>query len=180
MHPPFGPTKKAAALAAAFLLNLFSFFDTSSFAGESAQIEELCTANDAAASYFDLFQTWRMNEEGSFYADAVGNTTNGEGFTQACVLSCNNDAFIHLNTFVLAFYDLYMNSDGVPRTEFRNVVSELFFFQCFDNVHDLFLLSHRTFMPIAFGRGLSRLTVALYHNFLSIAMIFATHLDILA
>ena len=155
-------------MAAVFRV-LFSFFDSGSFAGETTQVEEFCTTNDTVALYFDLFQTWGMNEECSFYADAVGNTTNGEGFSYAGISSSNDNAFENLNSFVLAFYDFNMNSYGVPGTEFRNVVSQLFIFQCFNNIHDLFLLSHRTFMPIAGGRGLSRLTLELYHTSFSIA-----------
>ena len=113
-----------------------------------------------------------MNEEGSFYAYAVGNTTNGESFSDAGISSSDDYAFEYLDSFVLAFYDFNMNSYGVPGTEFRNVVSQLFLFQCFNDIHDLFLLSHRTFMPIAGGRGLSRLTVELYHSRAIIARFF--------
>ena len=84
-----------------------------------------------------------MNQECSFNAYAIGNTTNGESFSHAGISAGNNDAFEYLYTFSLAFDDLYMNSYGVPRAEFRNVISELFIFQCFNNVHDLFLLLTR-------------------------------------
>ena len=81
-----------------------------------------------------------MNQECSFYAYAVGNTTNCESFSDSGISSGNNDAFEYLDSFILAFNDLNMNSYGVSRAEFRNVISQLFILECFDNIHDLFLL----------------------------------------
>ena len=75
-----------------------------------------------------------MNQECSFYAYAVGNTTNCESFSDSGISSGNNDAFEYLDSFILAFNDLNMNSYGVSRAEFRNVISQLFILECFDNI----------------------------------------------
>lgn len=125
-----------------FPVLLLSFFDSCSLAGQSAQIEQFCTANNAAALYFDLVQTRGMQQECSFNAYAVGNTTNGEGFSDTGISSGNNNAFEYLDSFILSFDNLYMYTYGIAGAEFRDVISQLFVFQCFDNIHDLFLLTH--------------------------------------
>lgn len=99
-----------------------------------------------------------MNEECSFYTDAVRDAANGKGFAKASMFSRDNNTFKYLDSFVLAFYDFRMYAYSVAGAEFRNVISQLFVFERFDNVHDLFLLTYRTFVPIAYGRGLSRHT----------------------
>lgn len=52
----------------------------------------------------------------------------------------DNDAFKHLNSFCLSFDNLYVYANGITGAELRNVFTKLFVFQCFDNIHDLFLL----------------------------------------
>ena len=59
---------------------LAAFTDTSSFTGKVTQIIQFGSANNTLARYYDLLQTRAVYRESSFYANAVGNTADGEHF----------------------------------------------------------------------------------------------------
>ena len=84
------------------------------------------TTNNPAARYFDFCKTGRMYKECTFYTDAVRNTTNRECFTNSAILTTDNNAFEDLDTFTVAFYNLYMNFDRVTGAEIGNVLTKLF------------------------------------------------------
>ena len=87
---------------------------------------------------FDFSQTRRMYQESTFNAYTVGNTTNREGFTDTAVLTADNDAFEYLDTFTVAFDNLYVYLDRIARAEIRDVVTKLFLFKYADDVHVYF------------------------------------------
>ena len=68
-----------------------------------------------------------MQRECSFNADAAGHFTNREGFSDAAALLRDDQTFERLDTGLVAFFDLDVNSDCAARTEFRNVGTELIF-----------------------------------------------------
>lgn len=76
-----------------------------------------------------------MYREHPFYANTGSNTANGEHFPYTSTTPCNANAFKHLNTFTRTFDNLYINLQGIARTEFRNVGTQLFLFNCFNYVH---------------------------------------------
>ena len=117
-----------------------TFANTGSFACQTAEVVQFCTANDTAANDFDFSQTRGMYQESTFYAYAIGNAANGEGFADTAVLTADDDAFKNLDTFAVTFDNLYMNLDCVARAECRNVAAKLFLFKYADNIHLFFLL----------------------------------------
>ncbi len=76
-----------------------------------------------------------MYRESSFYANAGSDTTYGEHFTHTCATAGDANAFKQLNTFTGTFDYFYINFQSVAGTEFRNVGTQLFLFNCFDDVH---------------------------------------------
>ena len=58
-----------------------------------------------------------MNREGTFYADAVRYTANRKGFTDTAVLTADYYAFKYLDTFTIAFNNLYVNFYRISGTE---------------------------------------------------------------
>ena len=123
-------------------MNKLAFFaDTSSLTSQVTQIVQFCTTNDTTTSNYDLVDTRAMNREGSFNANAVGNTTNGEVFTYARAAAGNYNAFKQLNTFTAAFNNLAVNLYGVTSFKIRDVAAQLFLFQYFNNVHFFLLKS---------------------------------------
>lgn len=124
-----------------------TFADTGSFACKAAQVIQFCTANNAAARYFDFSQTRGVYQEGTFYAYTVGNTTYCEGFADTAVVTADNDAFKYLDTFAVTFDDLYVYLYGIARAEVGDVVAKLFIFEYADNVH-CFFPPHRHSCPV--------------------------------
>ena len=135
MHPPFGPTKKAAALAAAFLLNLFSFFDTSSFTRKVAQIIEFCTTDNTLAENVDLLDAREMYREHTLNADTVGDAANRERLTDTRALTADDDALEHLDTLPGTLDDLCMNAARGTGSQIRDIRSTLLLFLGYDDVH---------------------------------------------
>ena len=114
---------------------MFLLFNTRRFTGELAQVVKFGTTNRTAANDFNFLDAGRMYREHALNADAVRNSADGEHFAHAATLTTNDDAFKNLNTFAVAFDDFCMDTDGIARRKIRNVVTELFLFNKFDDVH---------------------------------------------
>ena len=123
-------TRKKKTRRSSFLV-LLSFLNPRRFTGQSAQIEQLGAADNTVALHFNLCQTRRMNQECSFYTYAIRNTTYSKCFPYAMISSRNNNAFEHLDSFSLAFDNLYMHTNRITRTKCRDVIAELFIFPRF-------------------------------------------------
>ena len=115
-----------------FLLScgLNSLLDLCSLAEAIAQVVQLCTANLALADSLDHCNVGRMQGENLLAADAVRNTTNGDGLSDTAVLTGDDGAFENLNTLARAFLDAYMNADGVADLCFGNFFLHVLAVQC--------------------------------------------------
>ena len=80
---------------------------------------QFCTANDTVANDFDFSQARGMYQESTFNTDAIGNAADSESFADTAVLTADNDTFKDLDTFTIAFDNLYVNFDSIPRAECR-------------------------------------------------------------
>src|SRR5574344_1522551 len=96
------------------------------------------------AEHFNLCQSGAVYRECSFNADAVRNTTYGEHFFNTAATAGNYYTFISLYTFTSSFDYTYGKFYGIARTEFRNILTELFLFQSFNNVHFILLNPRRS------------------------------------
>ena len=78
-----------------------------------------------------------MKGESSFYAYTVGYSSYGESFSDTAVPLGDYDAFESLYSFFGTFDNLERNLNGVADVERRNAALQVFFFDLFDNIHDL-------------------------------------------
>jgi len=110
------------------------------------KIIKLSSAYTATASDLDVVQLWRVDREGTLYAYAVGNTTDGEGLSCGTVLAGDNSAFKSLKSLTgsLNYLNEYLN--GVANLEIRNVVTKLFSLNGLYNGHNSKLLSPKAFV----------------------------------
>ena len=76
-----------------------------------------------------------MHRESTFHTYIVGNAANGESLTHASTFTVNDNAFKNLNTFASSLDNFYVGADGVAWFEIRDVGTELFFFQSFNEIH---------------------------------------------
>lgn len=106
-----------------------TFCDTSSLTATSPQVVKLSTTYAAVTGNFNLGNTWSVNWEGPFNANAGSDLTNSVSSTDASALLLDYDTFEDLDTFVSTFNNTYVNTNSVPGTEFRHVITKLFFSQ---------------------------------------------------
>ena len=128
---PFWTIKKEGK-SPLFLLScvLDSLLDLCGLAEALAQVVQLCTTNLALTDGLDHCNVGRMQGENLLAANAVGNTTDGDGLSNAAVLTCDDSAFENLNTLARAFLDAYMNADGVADLCFGNFFLHVLAVQC--------------------------------------------------
>ena len=81
------------------------------------------TAADFAVAIDNNFvDAGRAGQESTFNADTVGrDTADGESGIRAIVMGEEDDALEFLNTFAVAFLDLYMNGDLVTGEQIRDI-----------------------------------------------------------
>lgn len=106
-----------------------TFCDTSSLTATSPQVVKLSTTYAAVTGNFNLGNTWSVNWESPFNANAGSDLTNSVSSTDASAPLLDYDTFEDLDTFVSTFNNTYVNTNSVPGTEFRNVITKLFFSQ---------------------------------------------------
>ena len=78
-----------------------------------------------------------MKGESSYYAYTVGYSSYGESFSDTAVSLGDYDAFESLYSLFGTFDNLERNLNGVAYVERRNAALQVFFFDLFDNIHDL-------------------------------------------
>ena len=83
-----------------------------------------------------------MHGEDLLAADAVGNTANGDGLTNAAMLAGNDGAFENLDTLTSAFLDANVHTDGVADPDFGQLFLHVLAVQCFYQIHFIVLLKY--------------------------------------
>ena len=119
-------------------LNLL--LDLGSLAQTVAQVVELSSADLTVTDSLDLDDVRRMDGENLFAADAVGDTTNGEGFLNTAVLLGDNGALENLNSFTGTFLDFDMNANGVTDVNFGQFFLHVLAGKSLNEIHNIFLL----------------------------------------
>ena len=115
-----------------FLLSckLNSLLDLCSLAEAVTQVVQLCTTNLALTDSLDHCNVGRMQGENLLAADAVGNTTNGDGLSDTAALTSDDGAFENLDTLTRAFLDAHMNTNGVADLCFGQLFLHVLAVQC--------------------------------------------------
>ena len=94
----------------------------SALAAAIAQEIQTAAADLAVAFDNDFVDAGRAGQESTFNADTVGrDTADGECGIRTIIMGEKDDAFEFLNTFAVAFLDLYMNGDLVAGKQIRDV-----------------------------------------------------------
>ena len=79
-----------------------------------------------------------MNGEHLLHADAVRDTTYGDGLLDAAVLLGNDNALEDLDTLAGAFLDLHVDTDGVADLDVGYLVLQGFLVEFLDEIHGYF------------------------------------------
>ena len=106
--------------------NLLAFAETRCFALQIAQIVKLGAAHAAGAHDVDVIDHRSVHRENALYALAKADLSHGDGFADARVLAGNHGSFKRLQTFLVAFFDLDVDANGVARAEFRDLAVRCF------------------------------------------------------
>ncbi len=87
-----------------------------------AEEVQTAAADLAVAFHNDLGDAGRTGQESTFHTDTIGrNTADSESGIRTVVMGEKNDTFEFLNTFTVAFLDLYMNGDLVAGEQIRDI-----------------------------------------------------------
>ena len=119
--------KETEFSASSFLKSgLTIFLDTSVLSGQALEVCELSSSYLTTTYDIDLVDDWGMNRECSLNANTGRDLTDCECSTDPAVVSVNDNTFVHLNTCLGTFLDTNMNLYSVTYLESRDVCTELF------------------------------------------------------
>ena len=92
-----------------------------------------------------------MQREGTLHANAVGNTAEGEGLTDAAVALRDADALEGLQALAIALNNLNHDTQGIAHVELGKVFLELLALNCTDD------FAHRSVSPFVRRSCVTRL-----------------------
>lgn len=118
----------------------------------AAIAEEIQTsaADFAVTFHNDLVNAGRAGQESTFNADTVGrDTADGESGIRAIVMGEKDDALEFLDTFTVAFLDLYMNGDLVAGEQIRDVRINRSFNSSQNICHFYYTLTFSRFLTVS-------------------------------
>ena len=96
--------------------------EAGALAAAIAEEVQTAAANLAVAFHNNLVDAGRAGQESTFNADTVGrDTADSESGIRPVVMGEEDYAFEFLDTFTVAFLDLYMNGDLVAGKQIRDV-----------------------------------------------------------
>src|SRR4026209_1903930 len=96
-------------------------FDARCLAGAVAQVVELCAAHVAAALHGDRAERRAVGLEHALDALAVRDLAHGERGVEPAVAARDHHTLVGLDTLAVAFFDFYLDDDGVARAEVRHL-----------------------------------------------------------
>ena len=87
-----------------------------------AQEIQTAAADFAVAVHNNFIDAGRTGQESTFNTDPVGrDTADSESGIRTVVMGIEDDALEFLDTFTVAFLDLYMNGDLVTGEQIRDI-----------------------------------------------------------
>jgi len=111
---------------------LFDVTQTCSLAAQSAEVEEARAPHFRRADQVDLVDNLGVDGEYALDALSEADLADGEAGLRA-VVALDYHAFERLHAFLIAFFNLYVDADGVSGAERREVGALRFREQLFDN-----------------------------------------------
>jgi hypothetical protein len=103
------------------LVSIEALFDASGFAHPIAEIEKFSSSDSTTADDGNGVYLRRMKQEDPLYTYTLENATDGNGFIDTTMPSGNDDPFVGLNPFLVAFFDLYTDFNGVTNVNLGQV-----------------------------------------------------------
>ena len=117
------------------------FLDLCRLALTSAQVIKLRAANLTATDQLNVIYAGRMDRESTLHSNAVRYATNSKCLPNAAVALGNDGSFKSLETFAVAFHDLYPDTHGITDIEVRKITPDLLRLDRTDDfIHDVCLL----------------------------------------
>jgi hypothetical protein len=114
-------------------VSIEALFDTSGLAHPIAKIEKLSSSDLTTSYYCDGVYLGRMQQEDPLYTYTLENSTNGNGFIDTTMPSGDDNPFIGLNPFLVAFFDFDTNFNGVTNVKLGQVTFEVL---CLDRANN--------------------------------------------
>jgi hypothetical protein len=111
------------------------FLQTGSLAAQSADVEQLRTADLIAADLLDLVDDLRIEGEDTLYALSKAHFADGKGALGPLV-DGNYEAFKRLQTFLIAFFNLHLHANLVAGHEIGEIGALQLFSQTLHNWMD--------------------------------------------
>ena len=96
--------------------------EAGALAAAIAQEIQTAAADFAVAVHNNFIDAGRTGQESTFNTDPVGrDTADSESGIRTVVMGIEDDALEFLDTFTVAFLDLYMNGDLVTGEQIRDI-----------------------------------------------------------
>ena len=115
-----------------------------------AEEVQTAAANLGVAFHNNLVDAGGAGQESTFNADTVGrDTADGESGIRAIVMGEEDDALEFLDTFTVAFLDLYMNGDLVAGEQIRDVRINRSFNSSQNICHFYYTLTFSRFLTVS-------------------------------
>ena len=113
-----------------------SFLNLGSLTNAVAQVVQLGAANLTVTDDLDLLDGRSVDGEHLLDADAVGQTTNGEGLLDTAVLLGDNGTLEDLDSLAVALFDLVLDTNGVTDLEGGDRLLQLLIGKSLNQIHD--------------------------------------------
>jgi len=116
-EPP-GPASIFIGIWSGFNSHSF-FFNTCTFTWTISKEIQFRPAHSPSLIQFNRFNIWGKEREGPFNANPIGDFSYRESGSLASALALDNIAFKTLDTSLVSFYNLVIDSDVITSLEFR-------------------------------------------------------------
>src|SRR5215469_9914356 len=127
-----GNQRVAAQLFRSFLRRFFHIAQTCGLAAQTTQIEKTRATHLRGAHHIDLVDHLGVNREDALDALPEADLANSEAGLRS-VVALDDDALESLQAFLVPFFNLHMDADGVSRAKRGNVVALCFRQQLFND-----------------------------------------------
>ena len=112
----------------------YQFFNFGLLAYPVSQVVQFGSSYFTFSYQLNLLYIGRVQRPCLLNADAVGALSYGKGSSVAAALLFQDNTFKYLDSFTVTFFDFTLNSYGITNGKFRNLLLQLFLFNCLNNV----------------------------------------------
>ena len=106
-----------------WVLSVPNFLNSSSLTSKISEVVCSALTNFTSSKYLYFVDSWSVEWENPLNPCSVGHFTNGEGGSDAVVVATNAYSLKGLNTLFFTFANSHVNSNGISRFEFWDVLT---------------------------------------------------------